>query len=76
MFRLFFVATLNIYRDYFKGHHNRYKSVKLDAKVLFKQIVTGDKFVLVHLSLEEAAALVRHRVLQPMSFMIFIVLMN
>ena len=50
--------------------------MKLDANVLFKQIVTGDKFVLVHLSLEEAAALVRHRVLQPMSFMIFIVLMN
>ena len=50
--------------------------MKLDAKVLFKQIVTGDKFVLVHLSLEEAAALVRRRVLQPMSFMIFIVLMN
>ena len=33
--------------------------MKLDAKVLFKQIVTGDKFSLVHLSLEEAAAFVR-----------------
>ena len=29
--------------------------MKLDAKVLFKQIVTGDKFALVRLSLEEAA---------------------
>jgi len=37
--------------------------MKLDAKVLFKQIVTGDKFALVLLSLEEAAAFVRCRVL-------------
>ena len=37
--------------------------MKLDAKILFKQIVTGDKVALVHLSLEEAAAFVRRRVL-------------
>ena len=37
--------------------------MKLDAKVLFKQIVTGDKFALVHLSLEKAVAFVRHWVL-------------
>ena len=33
--------------------------MKLDAKVLFWDIVTRDKFSLVHLSLEEAAAFVR-----------------
>ena len=37
--------------------------MKLNAKVLIKQIVTRDKFALVHLSLEEAAAFVCHRVL-------------
>ena len=31
--------------------------MKLDAKILFKQIVTGDKFALVHLSLEEVTNL-------------------
>ena len=37
--------------------------MKLDAKVLFKKIVTEDKFALVHLSLEESTTLVRRRVL-------------
>ena len=37
--------------------------MKLDAKVLFKQIVIGDKFALVHISLEEGVAFVRRRVL-------------
>ena len=50
--------------------------MKLDAKVLFKQIVTEDKFALIHLSLEEAAGFVRRRVLWPRSFVIFIVWMN
>ena len=56
LFRLFFLATLNIYKDYFKGHHNWCKWMKLDVKVLFKQIVIRDKFAIVHLSLEEVAA--------------------
>ena len=63
LFRLSFLTTLNIYKDYFKGPHNVCKLMKLDANVLFKQIVTGDKFALVHLSLEEATAFVRRRVL-------------
>ena len=37
--------------------------MKLDAKVLFKQIVTRDKVALVYLSPEEAIAFVRCRVL-------------
>jgi len=37
--------------------------MKLNAKVLFKQIVTKDKFALIHLSLEEADAFVHCRVL-------------
>ena len=63
LFRLSFLTTLNIYKDYFKGHHNWSKWMKLDVKVLFKQIVTGDKFAIVHLSLEETAAFVCRRVL-------------
>ena len=63
LFRLSFLTTLNIYKDYFKGRHNVCKLMKLDANVLFKQIVTGDKFALVHLSLEEATAFIRRRVL-------------
>ena len=51
LFRLSFLITLNIYKDYFKGRHSGCKWMKLDAKVLFKQIVTKDKFSLVHLSL-------------------------
>ena len=63
LFRLSFLTTLNIYKDYFKGRHNVCKLMKLDANVLFKQIVIGDKFALVHLSLEEVAVFVRRRVL-------------
>ena len=57
MFRLSSLTTLNIYKDYFKGCHRGCKWMKLDAKVLFKQIVTRDIFALVHLSFEEAVAL-------------------
>ena len=32
--------------------------MKLDAKVQFKHILTGDKFALIHLSFEEAVAFV------------------
>ena len=63
LFRISFLTTLKIYKDYFKGRHNVCKLMKLDANVLFKQIVTGDKFALVHLSLEEATAFIRRRVL-------------
>ena len=61
--RVSFLTTLKIYKDYFKGRHNVCKLMKLDANVLFKQIVTGDKFALVHVSLEEAVVFVRRRIL-------------
>ena len=57
MFRLSSLTTLKIYKDYFKGLHSGCKWMKLDAKVLFKQIVTEDIFALVHISLEEAIVL-------------------
>ena len=37
--------------------------MKLDAKVLFKHIVTGDEFALVHLSHEEVTAFIHRKVL-------------
>ena len=37
--------------------------MKLDANDLFKQIVNGNKFFLVHLSLEKAAVFVSRSVL-------------
>ena len=42
MFRLSFLTTLNIYKDYFKGRHSLCKWVQLDAKVFHKHIVTED----------------------------------
>ena len=42
MFRLSFLITLNIYKDYFKGRHSWYKWVQVDAKVFHKHIVTKD----------------------------------
>ena len=42
MFGLSFLITLNIYKNYFKGHHSLCKWVQLDAKVFHKHIVTGD----------------------------------
>ena len=42
MFRLFFLTTLNIYKDYFKGCHSWCKWVQLDVKVFHKHIVTRD----------------------------------
>ena len=42
MFWLFFLTTLNIYKDYFKGRHSWCKWVQLDAKVFHKHIVIAD----------------------------------
>ena len=38
VFRLSFLTTLNMYKDYFKG---RQRLCKCEAKLLFMQIVTG-----------------------------------
>ena len=42
MFGFSFLTTLNIYKDYFKGHHSWCKWVQFDAKVFHKHIVGGD----------------------------------
>ena len=63
VFRFSFLTTLNIYKNYFKGRHSGCKWMKLDAKVLFKQIVTRDKFALIHLFLKETTVFVCRMVL-------------
>ena len=39
LYRVSFLTTLDIYKDYFKGHH---MMMQLDAKWLYMHIVTGD----------------------------------
>ena len=56
VFRLSFLTTLNIYKDYFKGNHKVVALVV--ASILWLEI-----YALFYLSLEEAAAFVRRRVL-------------
>ena len=70
VFRLSFLTTLNIYKDYFKG---RKRFHKCEAKFCSCKLWPKTKFALVHLSLEEATVFVHLRVLWPRSFMIFIV---
>ena len=43
MCRVSFLTTLNIYKDYFKGHLKWCKVMQLDAKSLCMQIMIGDK---------------------------------
>ena len=59
----FFLTTLDIYKNYFNGRLTGRNWMKLDAKVLFKHIVTGDEFALVHLSHEKVTACIHCRVL-------------
>ena len=54
--RVFFLTTLDIYKDYFKGRQRRYRGC---CNCCCMHIMTGDKIALVHLSLEEAATFVR-----------------
>ena len=63
MFMLSFLITLNIYKDYFKGHHSGCKWVQLNAKVFHMHILWPETYALVHFSLEEIAMFVRRRVL-------------
>ena len=42
MFGFSFLTTLNIYKDYFKIHHNLCKWMQLDVKVFHMHIVTRD----------------------------------
>ena len=41
--RVYFLTTLDIYKDYFKGRQRWCKVMKLDAKSLCMKIVTGDR---------------------------------
>ena len=70
MFGLSFLTTLNIYKDYFKGHQ---RLCKCEAKFCSCKLWSKTEFALVHISLEEAAVFVHLRVLWPRSFVIFIV---
>ena len=57
LFRTSFLTTLNIYKDYFKGHHSWYNLVQK----FFTSILWLEKYALVHLSLQEAAVFVHRR---------------
>ena len=70
VFRLSFLTTLNIYKDYFKG---RQRLRKYEAKFCSCKLWLETKFALVYLSLEEAVVFVCLRILWPGSFVIFIV---
>ena len=73
VFRLSFLTTLDIYiyiyKDYFKGCLTGWKR-------FYASILWPKTYALVHLSLKEAVAFVRHRVLWLRSLLIFIVWMN
>ena len=60
MFGLSFFTTLNIYKDYSKGHP---RLCNCEAKLCSCKLWLETEFALVHLSLEEVAVFVHHRVL-------------
>ena len=60
VFRLSFITTLNIYKDYFKGRH---KVDETWCKGFFQAYCDQRQFVVVHISIDEATAFVHCRVL-------------
>ena len=60
VFRLSFLTTLNIYKDYFKG---RQRLRKCETKLCSCKLWPKTEFALVHLSFEEVAVFVHRRVL-------------
>ena len=62
MFRLSFLITLNIYKDYFKGRQ-KLQLRKCEAKSYSCKLRPETEFALVHISFEEAAMFVHPRVL-------------
>ena len=72
LFRFYFLTTLNIYKDYFKGRQRLHKLHKCEAKFCSCKLWPETEYTLVHLSLEEVVVLVHHMVLWPKSFLIFI----
>ena len=73
MFELFFLTTLDIYKDYFKGRQRWHKLHKCWAKFCSSKLWSETKFTLIHLSCEEAAMFVHRKVLWTSNFIIFIV---
>ena len=73
MFRLSFLTTLDIYKNYFKDRQRWHKLHKCWAKFCLSKLWLETKFVLIHHSCEEATMFVHRRVLWPRSFAIFIV---
>ena len=73
LFRLSFLTTLNIYKDYFEGCKKLHKLHECEAKLCSCKLWSETEFSLVYLSPEEAAVFVHLRVLWPRNFVIFIV---
>ena len=72
--RVSFLTTLDIYKDYFKGHQMWYKVMQLDEKSLCSKLWSLEtKFALVHHILSRNYCVFAPRVLWPRSFLIFIV---
>ena len=69
VFRFSFLTTLDIYKDYFKGHLT-------GCKGFINAYCDRRQSTIVHFSLEEVATFVRHRVLWPRNFLIFIMWIN
>ena len=65
--KVFFLTTLNIYKDYFKGRH------KVVAIIVIYIVWLETKIILVHLSLCRSYYFFTPGVLWPRSFLIFIV---
>jgi len=59
MFELSFLTTLNIYKDYFKGHQ---RLCKCEAKLCSCKLWWEIEFALIHISLEEATVFVHRSV--------------
>ena len=57
LYRISFLTTLDIYEDYFKGRHKMMQEDATWCKVIIHSNCDQRQFALIHLSLEEAAAL-------------------
>ena len=67
LYRVSFLTTLDIYKDYFKGRH------KVVAIIVTCIVWLETKIALIHLSLRRSYYVFTLRVLWPRSFLIFIV---
>ena len=72
LYRVSFLTSLYIYKDYFKSCLIWWNLMQR----FYASILWAETYILVHLSLEEATTFVCRRVLQLKSFLIFIAWMN